>query len=175
MNRHRELECSTQARPRLLLGVLAIALFASALSAGAAEKFKPFELKTPDGAARTLDDYPGKAILVGFFFPSCPYCNAAYPEIARIYQTYRAQGLVMVWINVADSEESEVKAWSEKNQNAIPVLIGASQRKLQRDYKVRMTPEHLLLNRDREVVFRQRGYEAGDGAELEAQIRKALD
>lgn len=160
---------------RLLLGVAAIALFASAFSTEAAEKFKPFELKTPEGVTRTLDDFPGKAILVGFFFPSCPYCNAAYPEIARIYETYRDQGLAMVWINVVDEEEPEVKTWSEKNRNVIPVLVGASQRKLQRDYKIRMTPEHVLLNPERQILFRQRGYESGYETELEDRIREALE
>ena len=80
---------------RLLLGlVLAVALASPSLAA--ADKFRGFKLKTLDGVEKTLPDVLGKATLVVFFFPTCPYCNAAFPKVQKIYDTYREQGLSMV-------------------------------------------------------------------------------
>ena len=52
-------------------------------SVTAAETFKPFKkLKGLDGSQQSLSDVLGtKATLVVFFFPTCPYCNAAFPEV----------------------------------------------------------------------------------------------
>ncbi|MBI3933804.1 MAG: TlpA family protein disulfide reductase [Acidobacteria bacterium] len=154
--------------------LVGLAVLFTQVNAHAADKFKPFKLKMLDGTAKTLQDYPGKATLVSFFFPSCPYCNAAFPEVQKIYDKYKVQGLSTVWINVVPDENKKIPDWLEKHQFTIPVLIGASQASLQRDYKLKMTPTHYLLNSAGDILFTHAGYEKGDEKELEEQIQKAL-
>ena len=62
-------------------------------NAPAAEKFKPFKLKTLDGTKKTLQDFANKVILVGFYYPTCAYCNLAVPEVLKIIDKYKDQGL----------------------------------------------------------------------------------
>ena len=143
-------------------------------SVNAADKFKPFKLKTLDGAAKTLQDFAGKATLVSFFFPSCMYCNAEFPETQKIYDKYKDRGLTAVWINVAPEENKKIAGWREEHKYTIPVLIGASQASLQRDYKLQVTPTHFLLDAQGNVLFNRAGYKAGDEKPLEEQIQKAL-
>lgn len=163
--------------PALLTSIWFVAVAVLFLQAPgqAADKFKPFKLKTLDGTAKTLQDYAGKATLVSFFFPSCPYCNAAFPEVQKLHDRHKDQGLVAVWINVVPDENKKIPDWLEKNQFTIPVLIGASQASLQRDYKLKMTPTHYLLNPQGEILFTHAGYEKGDEVELEQVVQKALD
>jgi len=143
--------------------------------AHATDRFKPFKLKTIDGVTRTLDDYRGKATLVAFFFPTCNYCNQALPETLQIYNRYKDKGLTMVWINIVKEEEKQIPVWqAQHHYENVPVLVGASQQKLQRNYKIEMTPEHLIINQDGEIFFRQRGYHAGNEAELEDHVKQAL-
>ncbi|HWP83885.1 MAG TPA: TlpA disulfide reductase family protein [Terriglobia bacterium] len=153
---------------------LALASLLAQPPASAAEKFKAFKLKTLQGEQKTLQDVSGKATLISFFFPSCPYCNAAFPEVQRIYDKYKEQGLSAVWINVLPDENKKIPQWLEKNRFTIPVLIGASQASLQRDYKLKMTPTHYLLNAAGEILFTHAGHEDGDEVKLEEQIQKAL-
>ena len=153
---------------------LAIALVFGANTIGAADKFKPFALKTLEGTPKTLRDFSGKATLVGFFFPSCTYCNAAVPEVQKLYNKYKDKGLSAVWINMVPEENKKIAPWQTKHQFGIPVLLGASQASLQRDYKVKMTPTHFLLDADGEVLFVQAGYKKGDEAALEEKILEAL-
>ena len=67
-------------------------------------------------------------------------------------------------------ENKLLEGWRDKNQYAIPVLIGASQASLMRDYKLEMTPTHFLLDTEGQVIFTRSGYEKGDEVELEQVI-----
>ena len=138
----------------------------------AAEKFKPFTLKTLDGTERSLAGVLGKATLVVFFYPTCPYCNAAFPSVQKIYDSYKDRGLSMVWINVITNEESLIAPWQQEHGYTVPVLLG--DRALAMSYNLRMTPTHYLLDGKGQVISSHAGYKAGDEKELERTIQKAL-
>jgi len=140
----------------------------------AAESFKPFKkLKALDGSQQSLGDVLGpKATLVVFFFPTCPYCNAAFPEVQKIYDRYRGQGLSMVWINVLPDEEKLIAPWRAQHGYTAPVLLG--NRSVANDYKLRMTPTHFLLDAKGAVLSTHAGYTAGDEKTLERDIQQAL-
>jgi len=157
-------------RLRTILGVL---LLASVVApAAAAGKFKPFKLRTLDGAERTLADVLGRVTLVVFFFPTCPYCNASFPEIQRLHDAYRTEGLSTVWINVVPDEERLIDDWRARHGYTVPILLG--RRSVQNDYRLVMTPTHYLLDVEGQVLSRHAGYTPGDEKTLERQIRQAL-
>jgi thiol-disulfide isomerase/thioredoxin len=143
--------------------------------APAADNFKPFKLKTLDGTDKTLQDFANKVTLVSFFFPKCPSCNAELPEEQKIYDKYKDKGLSMVWINILPDEEELVAGWEIKRHLNVPVLVGASQDSLEKDYHVTATPTNFLLGEKGEVLLRQNGYKLGDEKTLEARIAQALN
>jgi cytochrome oxidase Cu insertion factor (SCO1/SenC/PrrC family) len=155
----------------VLLGVL-LAGVAMQDRAAAAESFKPFKLKALDGSQRSLPDVLGKATVVIFFFPSCQYCNAAFPEVQKIYDAYKDRGLSMVWINVVPDEEPLIAGWRATHGYTIPVLLGG--RSVQNDYKLVMTPTHYVLDARGKVLSKHAGYTAGDEKALERAIQQAL-
>jgi cytochrome oxidase Cu insertion factor (SCO1/SenC/PrrC family) len=156
---------------RVLLGVLLLSAVATQDPA-AAESFKPFKLKTLDGSQRSLPDVLGRATIVVFFFPTCQYCNAAFPEIQKIYDAYKDRGLSMVWINVVPDEEPLIAGWRAAHGYTVPVLLGG--RSVQNDYKLVMTPTHYLLDSRGKVLSKHAGYNAGDEKVLELDIQRAL-
>jgi peroxiredoxin len=144
-----------------------------AMPAAAADTFKSFKLKTLEGTEQKLADVLGrKATLVVFFFPSCPYCNAAFPEVQKIHDTYKTQGLSMVWINVLPEEQKLIAAWRTQHGYTVPVLLGT--RGTPNDYKVMTTPTHFLLDARGQVLSKKEGYKAGDEKALAAEIQRAL-
>jgi cytochrome oxidase Cu insertion factor (SCO1/SenC/PrrC family) len=157
---------------RVFLGALVLAAVATQDPAAAAESFKPFKLKTLEGAPRSLPDVLGKATVVVFFFPTCQYCNAAFPEIQKIYDAYKDRGLSMVWINVVPDEEPLIAAWMSTHGFTVPVLLGG--RSVQNDYKLVMTPTHYLLDSRGKVLSKHAGYNAGDEKALDRDIQQAL-
>ena len=135
---------------------------------------KPFKLKTLDGAQKTLPNVLGKATLLVFFYPTCPFCNVAAPEIQRLYDTYKAQGLSVFYINTSPNEEKLVAGWLDEHHYTVPVLVGARLTDVQRDYDVESTPTHYLLDARGLVLSKHSGYQAGDAVALEQEIKKAL-
>jgi thiol-disulfide isomerase/thioredoxin len=159
---------------RTVLFLLLVAAVAVAQAVTAAERFKPFKkLKALDGSQQALGDVLGpKATLVIFFFPTCPYCNAAFPEVQKIYDRYKDQGLSMVWINVLPDEERLIAAWRAEHGYTAPVLLG--NRSVANDYKLRMTPTYFLLDAKGAVLSTHAGYSAGDERGLDHDVRQAL-
>lgn len=163
-----------------MLRILSVAIVVTALvvpSAAAAAKvetLKSFTLKTPDGVDRTLSDVLGsKATLVVFFFPTCPYCNAAFPSVQKLYDTYKDRGLSIVWINVVPDEARLIAGWQTQHGYTVPVLLGKGSTPM--EYKVRMTPTHYLLNARGEILEKKDGFSPGDEKTLEQNILKALE
>lgn len=165
----------TVARPRrggrLFCAVLLLALTTPGL-ASAADTFKPFTLKALDGSQRTLSEVLGKTTLVVFFYPTCPYCNAAFPAVQKIYDSYKDRGLSMVWINVITNEEGLIANWQREHGYTVPVLLG--DRALAMSYNLRMTPTHYLLDPKGRVLSTHAGYKDGDEKALEKSVQKAL-
>jgi thioredoxin-related protein len=153
--------------------ILALILVCAGIQA--AEKFKAFKLKTLDGNTKTLQEVANKATLIGFYYPTCAYCNLALPEIKKIYEKYKDQGLSWVIINVKPEENKLIAGWQEKYGITVPVLIGASQESLMDDYHLTMTPTQYLLGKKGEVLLHQNGYNRGDEKAIEIEIGKALN
>jgi glutathione peroxidase-family protein len=156
----------------LVCGVLLMASLAMADGMLAAESFRPFKMKSLEGSQKSLSDVLGKATLIVFFFPTCPYCNAAFPELQKFHDRYKDRGLSMVWINVVPQEERLIPEWRSTHGYTVPVLMGG--RSVQNDYKVTMTPTHFLLDAHGNVISRHVGSRPGDGKELEREIQQAL-
>jgi peroxiredoxin len=153
---------------------LAIFLLFTLSSVSAADRFKPFTLKTVEGSARSLKDYLNRATLITFFFPTCGYCNAEMPHLQKFYNQYKDQGFSMVAINIVPDQDSMIADWLSQHQYTFPVLTGATIDSVQKDYGLRMTPSLYLLDSQGKVIFKQSGYKAGDEKNLEDQIRKVL-
>jgi len=137
--------------------------------------FKPFKLKTPDGAQKSLPDMLGKTTLVVFFYPTCPFCNVAAPDIQKLADTYKAEGLSVVYINILPEEAKLIKGWQTTHGYTSPVLTGASTASIQNDYDVTSTPTHYLLDAKGKVLAKHSGFQPGDEKQLELEIKSALE
>lgn len=157
---------------RYALLAAALSVVATTTRASADESLRPFKLKTLEGTQRTLSDVLGKATVVVFFFPTCKYCNAAFPEIQKIYDSYKDRGLSMVWINIVPEENSLIKNWQAAHGYTVPVLLGG--KSVQDDYRLDETPTHFLLDARGTIVSKHSGYKAGDEKTLEREIQQAL-
>jgi len=139
------------------------------------ETFRPFRLKTLDGTEKSLPDVSGKrATLVVFFYPTCRYCNLAGPDIQRMYNTYSAQGLSVVWINILPDEQGQVARWQADHGYTAPVLVGGELAQIQNDYGVEGTPTHYLLDGEGRILSKHSGFRAGDEKGLEEEIKRAV-
>ena len=157
---------------QVVLALLVLSAAVASNRASADESFKPFKLKTLEGTQRSLSEVLGKATVVVFFFPTCKYCNAAFPEIQKIYDSYKDRGLSMVWINIVPEENSLIKNWQATHGYTVPILLGG--KSVQNDYKLNETPTHYLLDSRGKILSKHSGYKPGDEKDLEREIQQSL-
>ena len=162
---------------RSLIGGLvlagALSVPPAAVASGSSDSpFRPFELKSVEGSSVALNEVMGRATLVVFFFPTCTFCNIALPQMQQLHDRYKEQGLSVILINVVPEQEPLIAEWRQRHGYSMPVLLGG--RSIQKDYRLKVTPTHYLLNGAGLVVARHAGFKRGDETKLERKIRDVL-
>jgi protein-disulfide isomerase len=157
-------------------GTVQTASAAAAVPARDPDSFKPFtNLKTMEGRKKALKDVSGKVTVVNFFYPRCPFCNVEMPEMQKLYDKYKDRGVSVVWINILPEEVPLIPGWMVAKNLNVPVLIGASQDSLMKDYQVNATPTTYILGDKGQVLFYESGYTPGDEKKVEEKIAQALN
>jgi peroxiredoxin len=84
-----------------------------------------FSLKTLDGQATvTLSELRGKGVILNFWASWCAPCRKEMPVLQQAHETYQAQGLAILAINVSSQDTpAEAKAFVEELRLTMPVLL----------------------------------------------------
>jgi peroxiredoxin len=64
-----------------------------------------FILEKPGGGTLRLSDLQGQPVLVNFWATWCPPCRREIPDLVRAAETYAAQGLVIVGIDLQEPDD----------------------------------------------------------------------
>jgi thiol-disulfide isomerase/thioredoxin len=65
------------------------------------------ELKAVSGAPIKLSSYAGKVLLVNLWATWCPPCKAEVPELIKLNQEFRSQGVEVIGLSTEDPDDSE--------------------------------------------------------------------
>ncbi len=140
-----------------------------------------FTLKDTNGKKVSLSDYKGKAVVVDFWATWCAPCKVEIPWLAKLYEQYGNQGLVVLGISEDDLDTDDKAAlFKQKREIAesaaklginYPVLIDDA--KVADPYGgVDALPTTFYVDRNGKVVAATIGLVDRD--EIEANIKKAL-
>lgn len=58
-----------------------------------------FSFTMPDGSEMKLSDYRGQKVIINFWASWCAPCKAEMPDIQRVYDAHREDGLVVLAVN----------------------------------------------------------------------------
>ena len=118
---------------------------------------------------------PKKLTVVSFFATYCVPCRKEMPEMVRLYNTYRDQGLGVMLVSIDKTLEKrdEVAKLAEDNQVSFPVLhdrFGVVGRR----YKAERLPYMLFINQAGTIEKVHIGYTEEMKAQLENEVRTGL-
>ena len=158
---------------RALLGIV----LGVVLTASAQAQVDEFELTWANGPEGTSiynsADHPDAVFLIKIFSLHCGACRANIPAFSELASAYSELDAVQTLnIGVAQSPR-ELRRWVGLTDNAYPVLAG--RRALMRQLGVRGTPTTVILNQDRQVIWRHSGsWSRSDRREIKATIESLL-
>ena len=83
-----------------------------------------FSLKSLDGQTVSLSQFKGHPVLINFWASWCPPCRLEMPDLVRAYEAHRAEGFVLLGINVTTQDSlPDVKAFVKEFSMTFPVLL----------------------------------------------------
>ncbi len=167
-----------------ILLVIALALFAFALRSSFQEidlnslntapiqgyQAPIFTADTLSGGEISLQNYADEVVVVNFWATWCPPCKAEMPGINAFYQAYQDRGLVVLAVNVRESEAT-VRPFIETSSFTFPVLLDPAG-KIVDQYQVRSFPTTLIIDRDGVIQYIHTGMISPE--ELEAVVTPLL-
>jgi thiol-disulfide isomerase/thioredoxin len=123
-----------------------------------------FSLPDIDGQQVSLQQYRGKVVFLNFWATWCIPCREEMPALERLHQTYHAQDLAIVSIDLKESAD-QVKIFFQKHSLSFPALLDQDG-SVFRDYLVAGMPTTYLI--DREGTLLARGVGGRDWTRAEA-------
>jgi peroxiredoxin len=109
-----------------------------------------FTLPAIDGRTWSLSDHRGKVVLVNFWATWCPPCRTETPELVRVHERYREQGLELVGISLDDEPELVVPGFIKRFRMPYPVLIPTPDFSLAR--QIESLPTTVLVDREGRIA-----------------------
>jgi peroxiredoxin len=130
-----------------------------------AELGKPapdFELKGMDGKTVKLADYKGKIVVLEWFNPGCPYCQAAYDEkgaLRTLPEKLMKDGVVWISINSQGSDEGsntvdDQKAFFKERGGLHTPLLFDPTGKVGHSYGAKSTPHCFVIDAKGNLAYR---------------------
>ncbi|MDQ2076632.1 TlpA disulfide reductase family protein [Marinimicrobium sp. ABcell2] len=143
------------------------------LAAGAhAEPAPDFTLKTDSGENLRLAEQRGKVVMINFWASWCAPCREEMPILDELYQRYERAGFTLFGVNV-EQDNRAAKRFLEDVGVSFPILYDPTS-EVSRKYQVSAMPTTVMVDRDGQVRYVNRGYRPGDEEKYRAQIRELI-
>ncbi|GBD11665.1 Thiol-disulfide oxidoreductase ResA [bacterium HR23] len=114
-----------------------------------------FTLSLFGGGQFRLAEKRGTAVVVNFWGSWCPPCRAEMPALQKVWEAYQGQGLVLIGVNVQDTEADALAFLKEVGVTfpTGPDRDGS----IAVAYRVIGFPTTIFINREGQVVRRWTG------------------
>lgn len=108
-----------------------------------------FVLAQLGGTPIQLSKLRGKTVLVNFWASWCEPCREEMPDIQRFYQKYKNQDVVVLAVNIKESDDV-AKAYFKNNNLSMPVLFDRTA-EVPGGYRVTAYPESYFVNKEGKI------------------------
>ncbi|WP_347332699.1 TlpA family protein disulfide reductase [Marinimicrobium locisalis] len=155
-----------------LVRILLLATLGFTAMAAHAEKAPDFTLKSESGENIRLEEQRGKVVMINFWASWCAPCRKEMPLLDELYDRYKDAGFTLFGVNVEQDPEA-AKKFLENVGVSFPILYDPES-DVSRTYQVSAMPTTVMVDRDGEVRYVNRGYKEGDEEKYRKQIRELI-
>ena len=151
---------------------IAVLLFCLFNIAWATDKAPDFQLPKLNGEKVHLSDFRGQVVYVDFWATWCPPCRKSFPWMESMHQRYQDLGLKIVAISL-DQKSDLIKSFLKAHKADFTILHD-KEGNVAEAFKVKGMPSSYLVDRKGNIRLKHAGFNEGDKAGLEAQIKQLL-
>jgi peroxiredoxin len=108
-----------------------------------------FTLADLDGKPWTLKEQRGKVVLLNFWATWCPPCRKEMPDLEKLYQQFKDQGLVI--LAISDEDASKVRPFIAQQKVTYPILLDPG-RKVNGLFQIQGIPKTFVYDRNGKLV-----------------------
>jgi peroxiredoxin len=128
-----------------------------------------FSLLDMDGTVFRLSDYRGRVLIVNFWATWCPPCREEMPSMQRAWEQLRAEGMLMIGINVGEDEDTIFQFTADYPVD-FPLLLDSDSAVTGR-WPVRGLPTTFVVDPAGRLVYQAIGSREWDDPALLALVR----
>ena len=156
----------------LIIGWLAI-IPSLAFSAKLGETAPSFSLKSISGSGWVdLDSQPEKILYIDFWASWCGPCKLSFPSMIKLKELFKDDPFEIIAISV-DADSKTAKKFLDSYKINFKVALdsdGAAAEK----YALPGMPSSFLLDQDRKVIAKHKGFRKSDFTKIKEEIEEAL-
>ena len=132
------------------------------------------DVSLPDVNRRPVPllSFQGHVVILNFWTTWCHYCERERPALEALYEKYKRDGLVILAINLGESEE-QVSAYVARHGLTFPHLMDPGAR-AETAFGIQATPTNYLVDRHGHLVAGGMGYRNWNGAPARRIIESLL-
>ena len=145
---------------------------AAAVSVQPSNMAPDFTLRSMEGPNLRLNEQRGRVVMVNFWATWCAPCRQEMPHLNKLYDKYRASGLVLLGVNIDDDARTATDL-AAKLGLKFPVLLDTD-KTVSKLYEMGAMPSTVVIDREGRVRFLHRGYRDGYEVTYDEQIRALL-
>ena len=108
-----------------------------------------FTLTDLEGKSWSLQALHGKVVLVNFWATWCPPCRKEMPDLDRLYQEFKDQGLLI--LAISDEEITKVQPFIAEHHYTYPILLDPGS-KVHKLFVVEGIPKSFVYDRNGKLV-----------------------
>jgi peroxiredoxin len=130
-----------------------------------------FTANTLDGVPVSLSDFNGQIVLLNFWASWCQPCKEETPDLEAVYRRFRDQGLVIVGVDLLNTEASlqDVQAFIKQYGVTYPVVLD-ERGEISKAFAISPLPTTYFIDRQGRVRYIRVG--KLDAADMERVFRR---
>jgi len=108
-----------------------------------------FTLMTLDGMEVSLSQFRGQPVLINFWATWCLPCREEMPELVRSYESHKAEGLIILGLNLTYSDSlPDVETFASEFNITFPIPLDKDGAVAERLYRIPGVPTSIFVTRD---------------------------